>query len=130
MKSVRSVIALAAVWALATLPYGLPAQPDAPASDAGKPAAAERRAPLPNYFGKIAVNDMQRVQLYQIQDEYETQIDALQQQIRQLLNERDEKMESVLTPGQKLRLKELKEEARARAAQRNPANSAQPPAKD
>ncbi|MEW4531034.1 hypothetical protein [Maioricimonas sp. JC845] len=83
----------------------------------------ERRRPLPTYFGKIGVTDEQREQLYAIQDEYHSQIDALQQQIRQLIRERDERMEQLLTPGQKLRLQELREEARRRARERQSVRS-------
>lgn len=113
----------AALLAVLIAPLVAPAQPET------KPEAAapadDRHAPLPNNFGKIAVSDDQRVKLYAIQDEYEVKIDALQEQIKGLIRERDAKMEEELTAGQKLRLKELREEARQKAAK---AREATPPA--
>ncbi|MFG0331863.1 MAG: hypothetical protein ACF8TS_00750 [Maioricimonas sp. JB049] len=95
-----------------------PGNPDEQTTD-----QEERRRPLPTYYGKIGVSDEQREQLYGIQEEYHTQIDALQRQIKQLLRERDERMEQLLTPGQKLRLQELREAARKRAQRRQSARS-------
>lgn len=71
----------------------------------------ERRGPLPFYFGKLGLSDEQKEKMYGIQDEYEVKLEALRQQIIQLEGERDQKLEAMLTPGQKLRLKELREEA-------------------
>lgn len=109
-----SVAVLAGVAGLVlAMPYLVSAQS---AGDA--PAAEQRRAPLPNNFGRIAVSDQQREALYAVQDEYAARIAELQRQVRTLVQERDTKMEAVLTPGQKLRLAELREEARQRAARR------------
>jgi len=88
-----------------------------------KPKGEARRSPLPSYFGKIAVSDTQRDQLYQIQDEYDGRIDALQAQVKALIKERDAKMETVLTPGQKLRMTELRDEAKQKAAKPKPADA-------
>ncbi|QDU41083.1 hypothetical protein Mal4_54480 [Maioricimonas rarisocia] len=107
--------------------YDVSAQGDADPADIARQASeeTERRRPLPTYYGKIGVTDEQREQLYGIQDEYHTQIDALQRQIKQLIRERDDRMEQLLTPGQKLRLQELREEARRRAQQRQSARSSE-----
>ncbi|MCA8999333.1 MAG: hypothetical protein KDA80_20230 [Planctomycetaceae bacterium] len=75
----------------------------------------ERRGPLPTYYGQIGVTDDQREKLYAVQDEYEVQLEALRQQLKKVVRERDQKMEELLTPGQQLRLKELREAAKARA---------------
>lgn len=123
MSRLRRIVLGFVAGSLLAVPYLVLAQSEGEAPS--KTPAEERRAPLPNYFGKIAVNDQQREQLYRIQDEYSTKIDALQQQIKALIQERDTKMEAVLTPGQKLRLAELREEARQRAAKQK-----EPPAGD
>jgi hypothetical protein len=99
------------------LPASLPAQNDAddnaaPALEAKK----EYRGPLPNYFGKLGVGDEQRERLYAVDAEYVARIDALQKQIAELEKEREARLEALLTPGQKLRLAELREEAARRAA--------------
>ncbi len=88
-------------------------------SSASKTEAKKtRRRPLPAYYGKIGISDEQRETLNKIRDEYSAKIEPLRDQIRQLIQERDAKMEEILTPGQKLRMKELREEARQRAAKR------------
>ena len=96
------------------VPFVVSAQSGTP--PAGGKSTEARRSPLPSYFGKIAVSDAQRETLYAIQDDYEAKINALQLQVKALLKEREDKMESVLTPGQKLRMAELREEARQKAA--------------
>jgi len=70
---------------------------------------------LPTYYGMLAVSDTQREQLYNILNNYDQQIEELQKKVKALLNERDNKMEALLSPGQRLRLKELKDEARKRS---------------
>jgi type II secretory pathway component HofQ len=121
MSRMRRIVLCVVVGSLLAVPYLVLAQSEGEAPS--KTPAEGRRSPLPSLFGKIAVNDQQREQLYRIQDEYAAKIDALQQQIKALLAERDAKMEGVLTPGQKLRLAELREEARQRAAKQKEAGS-------
>lgn len=91
-----------------------------PASTApAKPATAkDRRPPLPTYYGQIGVSNEQREQLLTVQEEYEMKLEALREQLKKLVQERDAKMEGLLTPGQKLRMKELQEEAKTRAAKK------------
>lgn len=91
-----------------------------------KAAAAkeERVAPLPSYWGKLALNTEQRQKVYAIRDEYTDQIGELQKKIDALEKERDARMEKELTPGQKLRLQELREEARRRAIEMKAAEAA------
>lgn len=106
----RALILAVSVGALVAVPFTLTAQPEK------KPAVEDRRSPLPNYFGKIAVSDEQREQLYGVQDAYGDKIEALQKQVKALIAERDQKMEELLTPGQKLRLQELRDEAKQKGA--------------
>lgn len=87
-------------------------------------AATESRGRLPYYFGKLGIGNEQREQLYEIDDEYTEQIEALEKQIKALEDERNRRMEALLTPGQKLRLKELREAAARRAAEKEAAEAA------
>lgn len=96
------------------LPGALTAQNDAAVASSAK--KADYRGPLPFYFGKLGIEDDQKLKLYAIDDDYASKIEALEKQIETLENERDAKMETLLTPGQKLRLKELREAAAKRAA--------------
>ena len=114
-RSIASLLALCFGFAL-LLPVDSTAQnDDAPAATA--PAAKkESRGPLPDFFGKLGVGEKQRKALYAIDNEYEAKIEVLEKQIAKLEAERDAKLEELLTPGQKLRLKELREEAAERDA--------------
>lgn len=112
---------------IAVLPQWLAAQAD-PAKKAPVAEKLDRPAPLPTYFGMIAVDDAQRKKLYGIRDEYAGKLADLQKQIDKLEAERDARMEAELTPGQKLRLQELRkkaaEEKAAKKAEPNPATPA------
>lgn len=55
---------------------------------------------LPPHYGKI-VNDQQRQKIYAIQEEYRSKIEVLENQLKALKKERDEKIASVLTPEQR-----------------------------
>ena len=110
-------VLLALCFGLALLlPSSSPAQNDADQDAAAETATKEYRGPLPTYFGKLGIGGEQRERLYAVDAEYAARIDALQKQITELEKERDTRLEALLTPGQKLRLKELREEAAARAA--------------
>ena len=87
-------------------------------TEAAESDSAERRSPLPTYYGMIGVSDEQREKLYEIQDRYEVKLEALREQLKALVRERDAELEKELTPGQRLRIAELREEARKRAEQR------------
>lgn len=86
-----------------------------------KGSTKKPRGPLPTYFGQIGASDQQREELYKVQDEYEARLEALRQQLKALIAERDAKMESLLTPGQKLRLDELRQAAQKKPAPGTPA---------
>jgi Spy/CpxP family protein refolding chaperone len=115
MLNIRSTLLLAAVLAVATLPQFLAAQADAPAKKDPAGEKADRASPLPDLWGRLAVDDSQRKELNAIRDDYGARIKELQKQIDALEAERDAKMEAKLTPGQKLRLQELREDAKKRA---------------
>jgi Spy/CpxP family protein refolding chaperone len=129
MLEKRTWLLFAMLAVVAALPLSTRAQQDAdnapPATDAAADDGESRR--LPNFFGRLAVSDAQREDLLSIQDDYEVKIDELRDQIRALVRERDAAMEAKLTPGQKTRLAELREEARLRAAEEEAAAEETPP---
>ena len=108
MYSIRGMI-LSAILVCMLAPYLLLAQE----GDA-KPQQ-ERRGPLPTFFGKLGVGDDQREKMYALQNEYEKKLKPLRDEIKKLIAERDQKLEDMLTEGQKLRLSELKQEAKERS---------------
>jgi len=85
------------------LPQAITAQNDG--------ADKEYRGPLPAHYGKLGMSDSQKEKVYAIQDSYEAQIEKLRKQIEQIEGKREAQIATLLTPGQKLRLKELREEA-------------------
>jgi hypothetical protein len=78
--------------------------------------AKERKGPLPINYGKLGLSDEQKEKAYVVLDEYKAQIETLQQQVKKLLAERETKLQALLTEGQKTRLKELNDAAKAKAA--------------
>ena len=99
----------------------LTAKPEATAPAAAKPrkaAAKPRKKPggrLPAYYNEV-VDQQQREKIYAIQQECKPQIDALKAQLAALMKERDEKIAAVLTPEQKKKVEQLRQEAKARRA--------------
>ena len=72
------------------------------------------RQRLPAYFSKV-VNARQRQQIYSIQASYRARIAQLQEQLAQLLRQRDREVDLVLTPDQ---LQQVREQRAAAAARR------------
>lgn len=109
------------IWSLNS---NLPAQDSATETTTDTtPADDDSHRRLPAYYNDL-VTPGQRARIYQIQDEYETQIEQLKQQLREVVSQRDAEVEAVLEPEQRELLTEVKEqsrrlrEARAKAAAR------------
>lgn len=79
---------------------------------------------LPPYYAQV-VKPEQRKQIYAIQEEYGPKIDALQAQLKALLEERDKKIEAVLTEAQRQEVERLREEAKAKRAAKEKAPAAE-----
>jgi Spy/CpxP family protein refolding chaperone len=93
-------------------------------------AKAEAKAPekkvtrrLPNFYGDL-VDGTQKQKIYDIQDKYTPQIDALAEQIKSLQQKRDSEIESVLNAEQKVKLEKSKADSKAKAAERAAAKKA------
>lgn len=84
-----------------------------------KPAAADAapakvtKGRLPPYYKDI-VDARQKEQIYTLQADFNSKIDALKEQIEKLTADRDAAVENVLTPAQKEKLKVAKETAAAK----------------
>ena len=76
------------------------------------------RGRVPAHFGQVGLSGTQKEKIYAVQSEYNDRIADLQKQIRELETRRDAEVESVLTPGQKKQVEELRAAARKRAAER------------
>lgn len=70
---------------------------------------------LPPYYNRV-ISGLQRIQIYDIQAQYERQIDDLEAQIEALKEKRDAEVESVLTAEQKQMLIKIIEQAKERRA--------------
>jgi hypothetical protein len=100
-------------------------QPELPA------ASRASRVRLPAYFAGV-VTPAQREEVYKIQLLYVKQIEALQQQIRELELKRDAEVDGVLTPEQLAEIQKRREVAAARRRQQEAAagNPAPPAANE
>ncbi|WP_254513751.1 hypothetical protein [Anatilimnocola floriformis] len=87
---------------------------------AGEKKASRR---LPNFYGDL-VDGTQKQKIYDIQDKYTPQIDALAEQIKTLQQKRDSEIEGVLTPEQKVKFDKAKAESKTKAAERAAAKKA------
>jgi hypothetical protein len=67
---------------------------------------------LPPYY-KDVVDDAQRDKIYAIQGEYAARLERLRQQLDALEEERDQRIEAVLTPQQRAKVEAAREEAQA-----------------
>ncbi len=106
-------IALMVAWGVqgASEPSGPKAfakQPDKAASDQGEGKASGR---LPPYYSKV-VNEEQRQQIYAIQRQYAEKTGPLKRELARLSAECNQKIESLLTPEQKMFVEGLKTKAK------------------
>jgi hypothetical protein len=81
----------------------------------GQESSEKKRSRLPNYYAEI-VTELQRVQIYKIQENYSKKIAAVQEQLAALEKQRDEEIEGVLDAQQKQRLKLAQDGAAAKRA--------------
>lgn len=111
----RGMLVLALLWTGAA---ACAQQADAPAGK--EPAAAKKRAEpkgrLPAHFGDV-IDSQQRDKIYGIQAKYLAEVKQLQDQIAVLEKRRDEEVQSVLTPEQADKVKQLVDDARSKRAE-------------
>ena len=87
----------------------------------GSKKPADRRGPLPFYYGKVVAPD-QKEKIYDVQEKYAAEIAPLAAKIKELQTERDKAIDALLSADQLAKIKELKAEAAAKsAAGRKPA---------
>ena len=95
--------------------------------DSAKPttkgAAAEKKAEdkkptnrLPSNYGKLGLTDAQKDKVYAVQEKYDAQLDALEEQIKSLRAKRSSETEAVLSVEQKKILNDLTDETKEKAA--------------
>lgn len=87
-------------------------------SEKAKTSAKKAKAPrgrLPAYYRKV-VDREQREDIYAVQREYAARIDDLKAKLAALVKERDAKIAAVLTPQQQDKVRQLREEAKAKRA--------------
>ncbi|MBN1588669.1 MAG: hypothetical protein JW888_04065 [Pirellulales bacterium] len=90
---------------------------DAKAPAAGKTAVKQKRkttasdARLPNHF-RTVVTEEQRQKIYAVQREYGPRLRELRSQLRALSEERNAKIDAILTPEQRKQIADLKEAAK------------------
>lgn len=84
-----------------------------------KPVAAEEdveskvKGRLPAYYKDI-VDAKQKDEIYKVQSDFNAKIDALEEQVKKLISDRDAAVEKVLSAEQKDKLKKAKDDAGAK----------------
>jgi hypothetical protein len=66
------------------------------------------RGPLPAHFKKLGLSEDQLTAVRKIHNEYRTKIEKLRQEIKDLQKEEGTKLNQVLTPEQRARLRDLR----------------------
>jgi Spy/CpxP family protein refolding chaperone len=112
---------LAVLVAVAFAATALPALGDGPV----KQALRKGRRALPAHYGPY-VTEEQKEKILKIQDEYGPKIDALNEQIKTLKKERDDKIAAVITPEQKKQIDEAAAAAKAKRKGATPAPAPKP----
>lgn len=79
---------------------------------------------LPPNYGKIGLGEDQRKKIYEVQNKYEAQIDALEKQIADLKAKQKADVEAVLTPEQLKALSAVIEESNKKSAEKKKAAEA------
>lgn len=78
----------------------------------GKAVEKKTTNRLPANYGKLGLTDAQRDKVYAINDKFESQLDALEDQLKALRAKRGTEVEAVLTAEQKKILKDVTEESK------------------
>lgn len=113
-----SAVCLAAVLTFST--FGLSQEKPTAETKAKPPAKGEDKLKgrLPNNYGKIDLTMAQRDKIYAIQNGYDAQLDALKEQMKQLVAKRDADIDAVLTAEQKSKLESLRAEAKKKSEEK------------
>lgn len=74
---------------------------------AGQDKSSSKGRQLPANWAKLGLSTEQKTKIYDVQEKYKSQIEALQKQINDLRKKERAEMEAVLTDGQKTRLREI-----------------------
>jgi len=116
---IASILVLLSVVAASIVPFTVSpsvAQEGTTMKNTATEASAKRAKPrgrLPNYFNRVVSED-QRLQVYEIQQDYAARIAELEAQIEDLKTTMDQEVEDVLTDVQFAKVQKLRAEARAR----------------
>jgi hypothetical protein len=80
---------------------------------------------LPPYYADV-INEKQREEIYNIQEEYQPKIAALEAQLKALRKEQSDKIAAVLTPEQKKQIEAAAVKAKAAAKEKRKTPDMQP----
>jgi hypothetical protein len=130
-------MSLCACGVIASGIVGVVIRPIAVAQETGKSAAKSEKGGdgkvskkassgdrLPANYTKIGLSDDQRKKIYEVQNKYESQIDALEKQIADLKAKQKAEVDGVLTPEQYKALQTVVEESKKKAAEKKKATEA------
>ena len=133
----RCLVSLFACGLISFGVLGVSIRPVVVAQEAGKAAAkAEKNSEtkgakkassgdrLPANYAKIGLSEDQKKKIYDVQNRYEAQVDALEKQIADLKAKQKAEVESVLTPEQHKALQTAIEDSKKKSAEKKKASEA------
>ncbi len=117
-RGFTNLACLAAPFLLASIPWMVQAMgQEADPASATKETTSSEYHRLPAYYGKV-ITPEQREQIYQIQDEYGPEIARLRKALKKVVDERDRRVQALLSAEQKQQLEEIRAERRRLARER------------
>ena len=93
------------------------AEPAAKTADAAPKVVKKFRGRLPNYYSQV-VDAKQRAAIYAIQKDYASKIAQLQEQLAAIIQEKNDKVRTVLSIEQQKKVDDLAAQAKAKRAQK------------
>ena len=128
----RRICSVLACGLIAVSIVGVSMRPTVMAQEAGKSAAKSEKGEgakkvaksgdrLPANYTKIGISEEQKKKIYDAQNKYEDQINALEKQIADLKAKQKEEVEGLLTADQKKALQAANDESKKKASEKKKA---------
>jgi hypothetical protein len=99
---------------------------DEPASRGTTSAKVEKAVRLPNHFGKLALSEKQKADVYDAIRRYRSEIDTLETRLDELRREQQATVENLLTADQRQQLETLRSASKSKSTASRTTTSTSP----